>query len=145
MKFLKIIFWLAIIWIILMFWVFLVQSAKASWCPIKKNTSPEIQDVICYFWQISPDPDFILTIERESGFYPEAKGYNTNGTFDWGLGQLNSAYHSKFINSKPNWIQQAHYVAEVYARASREGKLQTTFYGYGVRNTVKDRFIFFKN
>ena len=113
----------------------------ASWAPLKKNTTPEIQEVINYAWHISQDPAWILTLERESGFYPDAISQsNADGSRDYYICQLNSRYHWEFIKTKPNWKQQLHYCAEVYSRSG--GK---SFYGYFVRNTVKNRFIFFNN
>ena len=126
-------------YILLAILILIPLQVSASWAPLKRNTTPEVQEVINYAWHISQDEAWILTLERESGFYPEAKSpINYDGSRDYFLCQLNSRYHWNFIKTNPNWKQQLLYCAEVYSRSG--GK---AFYGYFVRNTVKDRFIFF--
>ena len=141
-KIFKILFWLAIIWVIMMFWVFMVQSAKASWAPLKKNTTPEIQEKINMVWHYSQDPAVVLTFERESGFANAISPYNLDGSRDYSECQLNSRYHWAFISSPAfqDWRERIAYCMEVYSRSG--GK---SFNGYFVRNTVKNRFIFFNN
>lgn len=117
------------------------KSVGASWCPLKKGSTPEEQERICYAWNISQDINWILTLERESGFSPDAiSPINYDGSRDYTICQLNSRYHWSFIASNPSWEQQLHYCAGVYASSGG-----TDFYGYFKRFQVIDRFIIFNN
>ena len=143
MKHFKILFYLPVISIILMIWVFLVSSAKASWAPLKKGANPQTQEFINYAWHISQDKSFIMTIERESGFSLGAiSPMNYDGSVDRGIMQLNSRYHGAFINSPEfgDYKHQLLYGAEVYARSG--GK---AFNGYFKRYEVYNRFIWYNN
>lgn len=121
----------------------LAIAQTAPQAPLKKNTGEGlVQDIIRYAWEISPDPDFIATLEAESGFNPEAiSPPNWDGSRDFLLCQLNSRYHWSFIKTNPDWKSQVHYCASVYANASSRGILHRTFYGWNKREQMKERFI----
>lgn len=68
---------------------------------------------------------------------------NKNGTHDWWLCQLNSAYHLKFIKSErfENPLAQLDYCLQVRVDAKNKGKMP--WYAYNVRHK-RDRGITFK-
>lgn len=83
------------------------------------------------------DKDFLFTLEAENGqFDPFAVNWNTNGSFDKGLCQLNSNYHLDYINGTdfPDWRKQVYYCYDIYLDAKQKNRLSTTFYGYNVRH-----------
>ena len=116
-------------------------STQATWAPLKKVGNPEQDEAIRYAWSISQDPNWIMTLERESGFYLKARNVNYNNSIDSGLCQLNSTYHWRFINSPEfqDYRHQLLYCAEVYSRN------KNAFYGHAKRLQVKDRFVWFNN
>lgn len=115
---------------------------SASWAPLKKNATPEQQEKINMIWHYSQDPAVVLTFERESGLNNAISYYNADGSRDFGECQLNSRYHWAFISSPAfqDWHERIAYCMEVFSRSKG-----TAFYGFFVRNTVKDRFLFFNN
>jgi hypothetical protein len=114
-----------------------VNSASASWVPLRTDGNKEKQDKVAWAWQISQDPNWIMTIERESGF-----DNAISHTGDYGECQLNYRYHKAFINDPKfqDWRIRILYCAEVYARDNGR-----SFAGFYVRNTVKNRFVWFNN
>lgn len=84
------------------------------------------------------DLDFILTLEAENGLWKldRISKANSNGTKDYGLCQLNSAYHWNFIQSDDfkDAEKQLKYCYEVFKK--RPG----AFYGYFRRNNHKWMF-----
>jgi len=91
--------------------------------------------------------DCVTTWQAESGWVLERRGntINANGTRDYGLCQMNSLYHSKWIfkNGKngefsehfKNPYQQLDRCIGIWNDAKKRGRLKTTFYAYNVRNT----------
>lgn len=80
----------------------------------------------------------MFTLEAENGRWDiNAINRNRNGSFDKGLCQLNSQYHSPFINSKEfkDWRKQIDYCWGVWQDAIKKGRIRTTFYGYNHRYT----------
>ena len=116
---------------------FVANKAYATWVPLRTDGNQEKQDKVACAWQISQDPNWIMTIERESGF-----DNAISPTGDYGECQLNYKYHKAFIDSPDfqDWRVRILYCAEVYARGNG-----SSFAGYYVRNTVKNRFIWFTN
>lgn len=107
--------------------------------PIKIGASKEMQEMVDYAWNLSHDWDFILTVERESGFNPKARNVNRNGTVDSGLTQINHFWHPLIVRDPrfKEWKFQLEAGYKLY-------KGGTTFYGFYKRNEVKDRFIAMK-
>jgi hypothetical protein len=105
----------------------------------KKKVDKSIQDVISYAFDIWWD-DFVYTIEAESWFNPYAVGRDD----DNGLCQLLRKYHKPFIESNRfnDPFEQVNYCYLVWKDAIKKNRLTTTFYGYNVREKVKNRFIF---
>ena len=67
--------------------------------PTKIGASNEQNEMIAYAWEISKDKNFIYTIESESGWVlDKVSGYNSNGTRDWGLGQISAYWHPEIVN-----------------------------------------------
>lgn len=63
------------------------------------NLSHDVQDYLfkrCSEYGI-PSALMIALIDHESGFNPKAEGKNSNGTYDRGLCQLNSAYYDTWM------------------------------------------------
>ena len=86
---------------------------------------------------------FVLVLNSENwGWDKEAKNNNSNWTRDWGLPQLNSQYHSDFINSERflNPLSQLEYGLWVWKDASRKGVMPR--YGYHPR-FQRDKWIQF--
>ena len=141
---LKVLFWLAIFWILMMFWMFMVQSAKASWAPLKIGGSQRQQDIINYAWHISQDPNWIATLEAENGTWEENR---IGVTGDKGICQMNPRSWNWFIKSPQ--FQDYHYqilmCAAEYSKASKENRLSTTFYGWNRRESAKRNFVWFNN
>lgn len=113
--------------------------ASSSLHPLKKGSGGYTQELLRLAWDISPDPNWIMTIEAESGWRIDA----VSPTGDYGLCQLNRSYHRRFIESEgfKDPRTQLLYCASVYANAASRGRLQTTFYGYNVRLKTKNNFI----
>ena len=90
--------------------------------------------------------DFILTLNRENGAWDTLKvsPKNRNGTRDHGLCQLNSAYHSAFINSPEfkDFKKQIDYCWGLYAGYKAKGIIGKRFYGYNVRLNDRDKFYY---
>lgn len=86
---------------------------------------------------------FILVLNSENGWRnKDAKNNNNNWTRDWGIPQLNSQYHSDFINSEwfENPLAQIEYGLGVRKDASRKGVMPR--YGYHPRHQ-RDKGILF--
>jgi hypothetical protein len=84
------------------------------------------------------DLSFLATIEIESGWNENAVSpINSNGTRDYGVMQLNSKYHWKFINSEEfkDVREQLKYGYAVYQDRPQ------AFYGWYKRKKVYERFI----
>lgn len=83
--------------------------------------------------------DCVKTWEAESGWRKDiVSKANRNGSRDYGLCQVNSQYHSKFIKS-PDFqdpYKQLDYCIGIWNDAMKKGRIKTTFYGYNVRNSV---------
>jgi hypothetical protein len=128
---------LAVLVAVSIIFVLTAHKTYASWVPLRVDGNQEKQDKVAWAWQISPDPNWIMTIERESGF-----DNAISPTGDYGECQLNYKYHKAFINSPEfkDWRIRILYCAEVYSRDN--GK---SFSGFFVRNTVKNRFTWFNN
>ena len=78
-----------------------IQSIKVATGgnPVKIGASDKQNEMIAYAWEISKDKNFIYTIESESGWVLEkVSGYNSNGTRDWGLGQISAYWHPEIVN-----------------------------------------------
>lgn len=119
-----------------------VQNTYIYTGPIKIDAPEEEQIKIRWIWDKTHDLDMILTFERESGFKNVISKYNSNGTRDYGETQLNSQYHSNFIFSEKfkDWRQRLDYGIIIYNNAKKRGILNTTFYAYPIRYSVKNRF-----
>jgi hypothetical protein len=78
--------------------------------------------------------DILATWKQESNFNPEAlNDKNSNGTFDSGACQLNSAYHSPFIASAEfkDPYKQIDYCISVLEDATRKKRpIGKVWYGY---------------
>lgn len=129
----------AIIWLILVIFSITSVSASSGLHPLKKNSGGYTQELLRLAWEISPDPNWIMTLEAESGWRMDA----VSPTGDHGLCQLNYAYHSQFINSVgfKDPKTQLLYCAQVYAEASRRRSLSSVFFGYNVRERTRNNFI----
>ena len=88
--------------------------------------------------------NFILTINSENGWWNKDRvsGKNKNWTRDYWLCQLNSAYHSDFINSQEfqDPYEQIDYCLWVWEDAKKKGKMPR--YWYTVRHK-RDKWIRF--
>lgn len=102
----------------------------------KIGASQDMQDRVDYALKISNyDKDFVLILERESGFDPLAVNINDNKTKDSGIGQINHYFHPHIVNDPryKDWKFQIDSAYELYING-------TIFYGYKVRHTVENRF-----
>jgi hypothetical protein len=79
------------------------------WQPDVSNapwTGNSLQDQIFNAWAAvfgsKPAHDALCVIQRESGFNPRAVNHNTNGSYDYGLFQINTIHRGK-----PWWPQDA--------------------------------------
>ncbi len=108
-----------------------VEKIKEVSPPIKIGGTPEQQEIIDYAWSISNDPDWILTLNTESGNWTVDRiGGLNNGYI--GLCQMSMYYHREFI-SAPEFYDYRHqllYCAELYSRAMEEGRIDIIFQGY---------------
>ena len=106
--------------------------------PQKTGGSEAQQEMIKFAYEISPDMNWIYTIEAESGWILDRR----SPTNDWGLCQLHYPYHKNFIKSPEfkNYKNQLLYCAEIYKRASEKGILGRVFFGYNVRNKAIKNF-----
>lgn len=90
--------------------------------------------------------DFILTLNRENGAWDETKisTPNKNGTRDYGICQVNSAYHLPFINSPDfkDWQKQIDYCWNLYAGFKAKGIIGKRFYGFNTRLKDRDKFFY---
>lgn len=111
-----------------------------KYAPLKIGGSERQQEIIAFAWDISQDPDWIATLEAENGLWTVDRVGVTN---DRGLCQLNPRYHWAFINSEQfqDYRAQLLYCAQVYASASAQGRLSTTFYGWNKRSITKNNFV----
>ena len=112
------------------------KSATVQTCT--KTTAGEDQNkIIRYAYDISGNnKDFIFTLEAENGSFDiNAINWNSNGSYDKGLCQLNSQYNLAFIQSEwfSDWRSQIDYCWKIYSSAEKKGKLKTMFYGYNKR------------
>lgn len=117
------------------FYTTTIESAEWRICPLLKNHSNEQNEIMCYAYAVSADPDFLYTLKSECGdISTTCKG----ATNDFGLCQLHYRYHRDFIDSPSfhDWRNQIDYCWEVYQKAEKRGVLKTTFYGYNVRQKV---------
>lgn len=84
------------------------------------------------------DLDFISTLEAENGLWKidRKSRPNSDGTRDYGLCQLNSAYHKSFIQSRDfkQTPLQIKYCLAIFKQRP------TAFYGYYHRNEMKSKF-----
>ena len=84
--------------------------------------------------------DFTLTIVTENGTLDPMRRSNvigSNGHWDFGICQLNTQWHEKFVRSDDfkDWRKQAHYCLGVYKRR------QTAFYAYKRRKMALKSFL----
>lgn len=89
--------------------------------------------------------DMLATWYAESGFTPSSiSGINSNGTRDYGICQLNSRYHTPFIES-PDFqdpYKQIDYCVSVYYDAVKKGRsLGSVWYGWANRQKFKNQLI----
>jgi len=102
-----------------------IQSVNVNPIPIKVGASDFQNEMIEYAYEISgKDFDFIKLIEAESGWRIDAVGVNTNGTKDYGLGQISGYWHPQIVNDPKfnNWKWEIDTVYQLYAGG-------TKFYG----------------
>lgn len=113
-----------------------VATTHPSTSPIKKGATEAMQEMVDYAWSISKSLDFVLTVEAESGFNPNARNVNRNGTVDSGLTQINHYYHPQIVKDPrfKDWKFQLEKGWQLYKGGTR-------FYGYDVRHKVSNRFV----
>ena len=97
--------------------------------------SLEQNEKVNYLYSISNSKDFVLTVLAENGTLDHMRRsikIGKNGHYDFGTCQLNSQWHSAFINSPDfkDWRKQARYCLEVFK------KRPTAFNGYYVRGKM---------
>lgn len=83
--------------------------------------------------------DVLGTWTMEGNWDKDNKGYNNNGTTDHGVVQLNSAYHSKFINSPEfqDAYKQVDYAIEVLEDAKKKNRpIGKVWYAWPKRHTA---------
>jgi len=100
----------------------------------KAKTGEDYQEKLDYMVEYTKgDMEFIYTVHAENGgLQTFARNYNSNGSYDVGLCQLNSTYHSAFINSDEfkDWKNQVAYCYDVWNDAWSKNRIWTTFYAY---------------
>lgn len=108
-----------------------------------QNTEPQIlkngqpNELVQYAYEISgQDMDFVLTVERESGFYPGSVG--DNWTSKWLCQWHNQPHVWNDPNfSDPYWqVEKCLWTYSTYMSKNQMYKLSW----YKVRHTVADRF-----
>ena len=119
-------------------------GVKATWVPLKKGGSARQQDIIAWAWQVSPDPNWIATLEAENGTWEENR-VGVSG--DVGLCQMNPSSWSWWIKSPQfqDYHQQILMCAAEYAKASQAGNIGAVFHGWYNRERAKGAFTWFNN
>ena len=129
--------------------IYLILYQKPIQPEIQAVSTPYIQLIdgneeqnkaVDYLWTKAHNIDIILTFYGESYLKGDVVHYNKlkDGTVwskDVGYCQLNSKYHSKFINS-PDFqdiYKQLDYCIDAYTKAIERGTIHTTFYAYDHR------------
>lgn len=109
---------------------------ESQTAPRKKGAPEWMQERINYAWEVSKDFDFILTMERESGFDVNAFHRNKDGTTDHGIPQVNRHWFKYIVDDKrfSDWRWQIEQGWELYQK-------KVVFYGYYKRNEVRNRFV----
>ena len=105
----------------------------------KRAVGDDQNRVIRYASMVSGnDIDFISTVETENGTWAvdRVSGWNTNGTRDYGICQINNRYHKAFIHSPEfkDYTKQVEYCWKLYKDR------KTAFYGYFRRRAAKSKF-----
>lgn len=120
-----------------------VKSPVATVAPIKVWAPVEQQELVNYARSISNNIDFILTVERESGFRWDAIGdWNTS----YGLcqrhvpGKKNRRLTSDDVAIK-NWYNMLDKCRWSYQIKEKTTGVWSWLHAYSVRHTVVDRFI----
>lgn len=105
-------------------------------------------DALTYAWHAWWDMDFILTIQTESQFKPDAK-WDIGNPWPWqysfGYCQYNTHHQSLWYNEYKNlktYQEQLNHCHEKYVYASTlPWWVWSRFHGYNVRMKNKDRFV----
>lgn len=83
-------------------------------------------------------------LEAENGLWSVDRKHksNSNGTHDYGLCGLNSAYHMDFIKSKDfkDPEKQLKYCFDLYSGYKKKGIIGKRFYGWNSRLKHKSKF-----
>lgn len=102
-----------------------------------------------YAWNKWKDMDFILTIDQESRWNPEAIGdvdHPKVGDYAYGYCQYNSAWHKDkiaYYKSLPSWKEKIDWCHERYIEAmDRKWWIGGTFHGYNARLKNKSKYSF---
>ncbi len=66
---------------------------------LERQTLIELARKIAQEEGVGDIPIFLATIQCESGFNPNAKNVNPNGTTDWGICQYNDYWYKEAVNS----------------------------------------------
>lgn len=118
----------------------LIGLTLASPHCIKLNVDEDEQQFVRMATIISNnDLDFLTTLNEENGLWTPLRVHpmNKDGTRDFGLCGLNSAYHWDFINSEnfKNPEKQLRYCYKLYKENPKQ------FYGYFRRMASYDKFL----
>lgn len=105
-------------------------------------------DALTYAWRTWGDMDFVLTLQKESQFNPDAKGDIDNpskGHFSFGYCQYNtkwqSAWYDEYTKLK-TYQEKLNHCHEKYTYAATlPGGVWSRFHGYNDRMKNKDRFV----
>lgn len=109
----------------------------------------EVLDSVNYAWNKWKDMDFILTIDQESRWNPDAVGdvdHPNKWDYAYGYCQYNSAWHKDkiaYYKSLPSWKEKIDWCHERYIEAmDRAGGIGGTFHGYNSRLKNKSKYTF---
>lgn len=103
---------------------------------ITKNGASKEQNewIMQIYHECGNDLDAVLTVEAESGFILMRKGnkQNNDGSWDWGLFQLNSHYNKAFINSPEfkNSKDQISYGCMLWKGSKKKSAKFSPWYAY---------------
>jgi len=121
------------------------NHSKSKKRPYKINATSQQQEIIDYAWDFTGSVEFIYTLEAENCSWDidAVSKRNKDGSYDFGICQLNSKYHQHFIRSTKfhDYREQIRYCWEVFKEPERKGRLKTTFYGYQKIHRAKNSFI----
>lgn len=122
-----------------------------SWEKKKEVLLREWQELesVNYAWNKWKDMDFILTIDQESRWNPEATwdvDHPNKGDYAYGYCQYNSNWHKDkiaYYKSLPTWKEKIDWCHERYIEAmNRAGWIGGTFHGYNARLKNKSKYSF---